>query len=209
MQGHPLSGRGLVGILALTPLLLVLVTRWLDQPVARWVERILERRYGSQAALPVYPDLLLPLVCLLTPLAWAVYYRARTGRHGGAFARACHLVGVSLPLAFLFKSALKFLFGRTATRQWLVAQPETTFHWLRGHFPNDGFPSGHMMVVTVLVLGWRSQFPASRAASDLALVLLGAALVMTNYHFLGDVVAGWYFGFIVHRSSRALPSMQR
>ena len=81
-------------------------------------------------------------------------------------------------------------------------------HWFHGGGDYSGFPSGHMAVFTCLALGLRRFYPRYRYAYLAFLFSLAAALIATEYHFLGDVIGGAYLGWIVdeftHRGILAL-----
>ena len=95
------------------------------------------------------------------------------------------------------KSLAKFVFGRVNTRVWLEQPDLYGFHWFQRRQGCEGFPSGHMVViVTLLAVLWRL-YPKQRPWCLLLGLLLGAALVATDYHFLSDVLAGAYLGALV------------
>jgi len=109
-------------------------------------------------------------------------------------------LALTLPIAFLFKSIVKFLFGRVETRYWLHHQQVYEFHWLQGGANFNGFPSGHMIVFAVLLAAVARYCAGYRLLCYSLLALLALLLVATNYHFVGDVIPGLYLGLLLESS---------
>ena len=83
---------------------------------------------------------------------------------------------------------LKRLFGRETPDTFLQTGVDA-FHWFQGT-PADAFPSGHAVQIVSVGTVFLMAYPRQRAAW---LVLMGAgliALVLGNWHFVSDVVAG-------------------
>lgn len=174
--------------------LTVLSYLFVDQRVALWVQRYvfsisLLRKYASDI-----PDLLLLFVLTVAGSCWVLYLffaaRHRYDRHRG-FALLC---GVGLPLAFLMKMVLQYVFGRYPPRYWLFQPRVAGLHWFQSWTIPHGFPSGHMTVITAFAVMLYYFYPRFRALYLFALTGLGIALVITNYHFISDVIAGAYVG---------------
>ena len=170
---------------------------FLDEPISLAVGRLMQShgflaRYGGNL-----PDLLLPAVLLLSAWMWIAYvHRVRRGVLDDR--TRFHLVaGTALPAAFLLKTALKFVFGRINTRAWMESPAVPSFLWFRGGEAHAGFPSGHMTVFAALAVAAWYFFPRARVACAALLLALGSALILTNYHFLADVIAGAYLGWAV------------
>lgn len=140
------------------------------------------------------PDLLFPLVCVATVAMWIDYFLVqRSGRDGGK-GRFLLLAATAIPLAYVFKKLLQGIFGRGYTRSWLHHHGSFGFTWFHG---DGGFPSGHMLVFTAFFAAVWYHFPRYRIPSVLAVLILGIALILTDYHFLSDLVAGTYLGILV------------
>jgi len=176
----------------------------LDGPVALFCRRRLFHP-GRHLLVPFdLPDLLLPVVCLATGLAWAAFLFFRTeGRHDRAL-RCSRLLGITVPLANILKTGAKFLVGRVNTRYWLEHPAAAPFHWLDGRDVHTGFPSGHMAVFTVMAAGLASHYPKTRGPVFAGLAVLAAALVVTQYHFLSDILGGTCLGLLIHAGTEAL-----
>jgi membrane-associated phospholipid phosphatase len=187
------KGKWIFSALLLTPLL-ALCVRFLDIPVALYVKHHLYGNLHWAKLTSNLPDLLLVAVLLVTCTAFSLYL-ARTSK--GIYDAATSfekLVSWAAPTSYLVKSLFKFVFGRVNTRHWLEEPDLYGFHWFQSRAGCDGFPSGHMIVVvTLLAALWRFH-PRSRPFCGGAALLLGVALIATNYHFLSDVIAGAYLG---------------
>ncbi len=143
------------------------------------------------------PDLLFSLVCIITVVSWTGrLYQAGKPAKGRMVYFEEH-IGLTVPLAFVLKNLLKVLFGRTNTRIWLLHPDRFGFHWFHGGGDFSSFPSGHMAVFTVLMLGIGRYFPRLRSVCAGLLFVLALALLVTEYHFFSDIVAGACLGLIV------------
>lgn len=177
---------------------------FLDDTVAFAIDRILDSsplrgRYASDI-----PDLLLPFVLVLSPSLLAVrYLRIGRGRRD-EISEFCLLGAAVLPFSFLAKTAFKLLFGRIETRVWLKAPVPPGLQWFRPGEGHEGFPSGHMTVFVSLAAACWIFFPRLRKVLLSFLLLLGAALIGTNYHFVSDVIAGAYLGLAVAAATAIL-----
>jgi len=169
----------------------------LDEPIALAIHGFRRSNPMLEEYTDRIPDLLLPVVLVLSAGMWIAWFlRVRKGVRDDrtAFFR---LAGTVLPLSYFARAAFKFLFGRIETRAWLEHPVPTEFQWLQTGDRIGGFPSGHMMVFASLAAACWIFFPRARAACAAFLLLLGSALIATNYHFLGDVIAGGYLGLAV------------
>jgi membrane-associated phospholipid phosphatase len=176
--------------------LVALCRFYLDVPVAAWVASALIGVGSSQGSLGI-PDLLLPLVVAVTVLGWIGRF-ALAGKPSWQRMRRCAaLLGIVTPASYVAKEVFKILFGRIQTPMWVMQPAPIDFHWFQGFEPYNGFPSGHMLVVAAIAAVLWQGYPRLALVYAAGLVLLAAALVLTDYHFLGDVVAGAYGGLFV------------
>lgn len=143
------------------------------------------------------PDALLILVVLVTVGSYLLYrIRVARGRLD-LYTVLFKMLTIATPVSYGAKSIAKYLFGRITTREWLQSSGDLGFHWFSGGDRFNGFPSGHMVVVTVLIaVLWRLK-PRFRPLYLVVLLSLAMALLATNYHFISDVIAGAYLGFLV------------
>jgi membrane-associated phospholipid phosphatase len=169
----------------------------IDRPVAFWV------RDHSAVALDWlrWPDVI-KVIMIAAPilLVWAAFIRTRRPwRHAEAL--MVTLAGSVLVMTIV-KQILKFAFGRPSPKLWIAVasspqdSSEYAFHWFDGFFPYDAFPSGHMTIAcTIAAMAWHL-WPKWRWLVLLATVIVGASLILTDYHFVGDVIAGGVLGWI-------------
>lgn len=181
---------------------------WIDRPLARAIARLLHPGNGSPMQVP---DLLLWFVVAVTAGSFLVwiwgYWRGTHPR----LLRLAPLLMLAEPLSLGVKYLAKWAFGRTQTQLYVHHPWAHDFHWLHGHGPYLGFPSGHMLVATALIMLVVAVYPRLRPLGWLALLLLAAALMLTSYHYLGDVIAGWLIGatlawFILAADARLRPA---
>lgn len=150
------------------------------------------RKYASHI-----PDFLLPIVLVITTFCWTVFFVWISKGIHNVHTRFMQLCGVSVPLAYVTKTVLQYAFGRADPRMWLAHRQLVGFHWFHGGPGYTSFPSGHMTVFTALATVLWQRYPRYRMVYVAGVVLLGTALVATNYHFVGDAVAGAYLGFLI------------
>jgi len=171
---------------------------FLDEGIALFVKRVLMSGKESSLFSADIPDLLTLIVCIITALAWSFYFH---DKHKGIYdirTAFSLLVGTSIPMALLTKSILKFVFGGITTRFWLVSPVSREFHWFHGVDHYSGFPSGHMAVFTAILLDLWKYYPRYRTVYGSLLFLMAMALISTGYHFLSDIVAGAYLGYVIY-----------
>jgi len=99
---------------------------------------------------------------------------------------------------------LKRAFGRSNVQLWTGATPEeghlgiNKFHFLHGGPPNiDSFPSGTTTVAAAIISVVWILVPRLRILCVLALVGISIGLVITNSHYVADVIAGTFVGWSV------------
>ena len=190
--------RKTITIASLTSLGTVFSYFFLDHPIALGFQRLLTSYARPKAFSINLPDLLLPIAGLVTVLAWTGYlvlWRRHQSNRSMPFLK---VIGTSVPAAFVLKTVSKGLFGRISTRAWLNAPGSDGFHWFQGQDLFNGFPSGHMAVFTVLFAALWDCDPGHRRAYFGLLALIGCALIVTDYHFVSDVLAGTGLGLLVH-----------
>ena len=110
-------------------------------------------------------------------------------------------IAVSVVGMIILKQILKFIFGRPSTRIWIetggsLADRDFAFRWFHGFHPYDAFPSGHMTIACTLAsLAWFI-FPKWRWLTVAAPAIVAFCLIITNYHFVGDIIAGGFIGWL-------------
>lgn len=197
-------------LVTITMLIMVSLCIWfIDQPIALYVHNnhplhalihtLLGTITGSANANNHIPDFLMPMTVIITILSWVGYWIRTYYGHFDRHTYFFKMAGVTVPLAFLSKSITKFVFGRINTRVWVVDPTQSrNFHWLEGLGNYHGFPSGHMAVLTPVFIALWHFYPGLRILWMTALLSLASALVLTDYHFVSDVIAGAYLGLLIY-----------
>jgi membrane-associated phospholipid phosphatase len=173
--------------LVLVPLCVI----FLDRAIATFSHDVLARPRWS-VALTHLADIPAPAATIGLVLAGAAYLAGwQPGPRGILLLRACILTLAALML----KDVLKFGFGRTWPDTWVDNNPS----WIRNHvfgfFPFHGgrgyasFPSGHTVAVTTpcAALWWLRPLRPLLVALPLLVV---TGLLVSDFHWLGDCVAG-------------------
>jgi membrane-associated phospholipid phosphatase len=177
--------------------LIVLGYLYLDIRLAEFVSEKVGHGFLHSKAVSNMPDLLFLFVCTIAVVSWSGRFCLSLKSINGRGLNFLELIGWAVPLAFILKHVLKRLFGQTETRIWLSHPDQFGFHWFQGGGDFSGFPSGHMAVFTALMLAISRYFPRLRPACVGLLFFLALALVLTQYHFFSDIVAGVYLGLLV------------
>jgi membrane-associated phospholipid phosphatase len=190
---------------ALAGVLVIISYLWIDRPAAVLVHDVVRSKAPVQALcvrLSALPDLLTGLWVIIVSIVpiflWAVATSRITlnGRLQQLSIAACG----SFLLSATAKMILKWSCGRTWPETWIYDNPSYIRDGVYGFFPLHGgagwssFPSGHMAAATTIaMIGWRF---APHLRPLWATIAVGAAigLVVMNFHFVSDIVAGCYIG---------------
>ncbi|HWY63299.1 MAG TPA: phosphatase PAP2 family protein [Rhizomicrobium sp.] len=89
---------------------------------------------------------------------------------------------------------LKFAFGRQGPEAFYQSPLAGTFHFFQG-IDAASFPSGHMMLAAAFLGVFSRVYPRLRMASLSLLVFGTLVLVVGDWHFVSDVLAGTFLGF--------------
>jgi membrane-associated phospholipid phosphatase len=186
-----------ISSLAATAAAVTLCVLYLDIPLARACRPLFRRNSLWGRLTADIPDLLQLAVVIITVIFALLYFYRVHRRIFNRFTWFCLLTACAVPVSFALKALFKFLFGRVNARYWLSHPDAYRFDWLHGSGNFSGLPSGHMAVYAALAACIWSCYPRYRPHVLLGGLALSAALIATNYHFLGDVVAGVYLGVCV------------
>lgn len=170
---------------------------YLDVRIAEFVSEKVGFGFLLSKSVSNLPNVMLSLVCIVTVVSWTGRFYLAGKPAKGLLSNFFEHTGLAVPIAFVFKDILKKLFGRTNARIWLLYPDQSGFHWFHGGGDFAGFPSGHMAVFTALMLGIARYFPRLSPVCAGLLFVLAMALILTQYHFFSDIVAGAYLGVIV------------
>jgi membrane-associated phospholipid phosphatase len=172
----------------------VVSIRYLDNEIAIRVMHVIKTIHPLKDFTENIPDILLHFVVVATVLMWALYFYRRHRKKFDTETQFLQLAATVLPAAYIVKTLLKFVFGRTSARDWLNQNQEPSFHWFK--IWSSSFPSGHMLVFAAFGSAILFYYPQYRRRVIIFLILLGIGLVGTDYHFLSDVIAGAYLGIM-------------
>lgn len=112
-------------------------------------------------------------------------------------------VGISLLISAIIKNWCKFIFGRYWPSTWINHNPS----WLKNHAYGfhffhsgrwyDSFPSGHTTIMFTAMSFAAYFFPQYRRLFFILANLVGISLIVNNFHFISDVIAGAFLGYII------------
>ena len=172
--------------------------KWLDRPIALWFHAQQSVVHGRHFLEPLtqIPDPLIPAGGVLI-VVFGI--RALLGRPFGKIQAVAIVCCFSVIVGETIKNGLKWFFGRPWPESWhgnpsFIRDHLYAFHWLNGGHGYDSFPSGHMTATAaVLSVAWLC-YPRWRAVYALVACLVAAGLLLSNFHFLSDVIAGAFLG---------------
>jgi membrane-associated phospholipid phosphatase len=110
---------------------------------------------------------------------------------------------VSLIVADEFRNSLGELCGRYWPTTWFNNNPSLIgtntygFHPFQSGDEEGSFPSGHSARILGFATVWWIAMPRTRILLALVCVPMLGALILLNYHFVSDVIAGSFLGAIV------------
>jgi membrane-associated phospholipid phosphatase len=177
-------------------LAVMISTRFFDARIALTVMELLQSSDFLQKSTSNLPDALFLLVSGASCLFWMNYLYLRLQGTCNDQRRFSQLAGSVLPFAYFLKWVFKYVFGGINTRAWLMNPVSSGFHWFHGGGDYNGFPSGHMTVFTAFFAAIWMYYPRHRRLCFGTMLTLAIALIVTDYHFLSDVIAGAYLGLI-------------
>jgi membrane-associated phospholipid phosphatase len=194
--------KNVFGSFVICAVLIIAGCLYLDIRLAQFVTEMVGFGFLSSARVSELPDFLFLTVCITTVGSWTgrIYLSRKPVESWNL--SFLEYIGYAVPLAFILKQLLKDLFGKTNARFWLLHPDQFGFHWFHGGGDFSAFPSGHMTVFAVLLLGISRYFPKLRPTCSGLLLVLALALIITQYHFFSDIVAGLYLGLIVDSLTR-------
>lgn len=173
-----------------TSILIIVSFHYIDRPLAR----LMAEFHLFQALLaraPVELPVMIALACLAVLLGGG-YLAA--GKPLPKWVTAAMLAGLALVWSLcLTEFVLKPLFGRTLPVLYLQ-NGQYGFHWFHRGNAFGSFPSGHTDQATAILSVLWAYYPRWRWAYAGALALLAAALMIGEWHFLSDIIAGGFIG---------------
>jgi membrane-associated phospholipid phosphatase len=195
----------MLGVLLLVTLATGVSVAYIDLPLAQFVKAAFSQGPSHTLVTAKFPDGLDIFVAAVTIASWIGYIILRRRNPMKRLVCLLQVIGTATPFAYTAKDLLKSVFGRVDTRYWLNHPYHFVFRWFHSSSNYFGFPSGHMAIACALVFAVMHYYPRLKPWGWAAMVLLGAALIATEYHFLGDVLAGAYIGYLAFVAARELP----
>jgi membrane-associated phospholipid phosphatase len=177
---------------AATLLVVIAVVHYVDRTLAQAAAGLQLFRSALTSA-PVGLPIMIALA-IIGVATGAAYLLAR--RPMPRWAAAAMLAGLALAWSVcLVEFVLKPVFGRVVPTIFLSGGPYGFFWFHRGTIFGS-FPSGHSdQAAAILSVLW-VYYPAWRWAYLAAFALLACALIIGEWHFLGDILAGGYIGTV-------------
>jgi len=182
--------------LAGTTIAIVISYEWIDRPVALFLHKTVARP-DTFATLTYAPDPMVPLACLVFAIFGLL---SLSGRVLSRLENCALLCSLSLIVAELTKTQLKFAFGRTWPDTFRDNNPSFLRDGSYGFSPFHGghayasFPSGHTAVTCAVITVLWVYYPKWRWLCALAVCAVAIGLIGANYHFVSDVIAGGFVG---------------
>lgn len=166
---------------------------FIDRPVADFVHRTFAGTRLATCAtwlLTLLPALL-GSACLVA--LGAEVMRAR-GSVPGPWLRSLWLGLSGAALALLVGVALKLLIGRSDAAPEYVVYRTYGLHLFHGGRGYEAFPSATTAATSALVTVMSLRVPAARWAGRIGLAAVASAIIVTNGHWVTDVIAGACLG---------------
>ncbi len=181
---------------AATAIMVGVCIAYVDRPAAEFFDLHLRHTavwvWLDRALAPLDLTVVMALLFLLGCVIWA-----SSGRLLPLWTRTPGLCSWAAVWATLASFVFKRFFGRARPDPEFVQNHLYGFRLLHGAPHWHSFPSGTAMIsVAIVSVLWILQ-PRWRAPGILIAALLSVAVVLTNYHWVGDVVAGTFLGVFI------------
>jgi len=169
---------------------------YVDRPLAEYVHRTLEGTRLATWAMRLLASLPALLVVAVL-LALGVQGTRGRGKAYGSWLPTLWLGVAGTAVALLCAVALKFLFGRADADPTYVVFQTYGFHLFHGGRGYEAFPSATTAGATAFVTVWWLRVPSSRFLAALLLAAVLTAIVVTNGHWVTDVLGGGFLGAFI------------
>lgn len=191
----------LVGVVAV-----FLCYLFVDRPVATWVHSLglgADRWLKQPTYWNAYVEYGAPFIVALLVLR-------RAFGPWRDVERVLLATALSVLVASDLAEQLKVVFGRPWPETWthdnssFIGNGDYAFRWFRGSDDYGSFPSGHTTVICAAMSVLWYTWPKLRWLYAFAVLAVVVGLVGNDYHFVGDVVAGGFLGWLCGRWSFAV-----
>jgi membrane-associated phospholipid phosphatase len=177
-----------------TVCVIVASVAWLDRPIAYFVHDAFGQ-YLIVGSFTETPSFFSPLAILV----FLIFVARRIAfRPFGRLDVTLILADLSIILAKLVVAPVKVMFGRTWPQYHipsLIGDGTYGFNFFQAGPSLESFPSGHMASICALLVVFWLRYPAYWPTYTVAIIGMAAGLIIGNYHFLSDVIAGAFVGF--------------
>ena len=182
--------------LVITAAAVGLCMAYVDRPLALFLDRTVRHtQFWIWLVIALRPIALVAVSAMLFLLGGGLWLVS--GRQTGSWTPLPLLLSWSVMLAIATEIILKRIFGRSWPDPTFVRDHIYGFHFLHGQTYWDSFPSGTAMACMALVSALWSSKPRWRVPGLLISALLVGGVVIGNFHWLSDVVAGAFLGATV------------
>ena len=183
---------------------------WIDRPVAFFVydhhiDRIELFRWLTYPPPEVQNWSALVLTILVVRRAWGPFLR---------WEKTLLVACLSLIVADDFRISLGDVCGRYWPNTWTHDNPSLIgtgtygFHPFQRGDDIGSFPSGHAARIFGFTMVWMIAIPRSRIIALVVCIPMLLSLVLMNYHFVGDVIAGSVLGALIATYAAHLSRLQ-
>ncbi len=170
---------------------------FVDRPASTWSHE----HFGRPAIIGRFAYLFDPLPIAATlGVTGAAVAAAFGGWKPGAFGRTLISACLAILVSEEIKEQLKYFFGRPWPDKWKPGNPSWIsdhaygFHLFHGGYGWESFPSGHMAQMAALAAVIWLCTPRIRWLGVSVASLVAIVLWTSNYHFIGDIIAGAFLG---------------
>lgn len=179
---------------------------WVDRPLAILMSHLNINLYAhTHFGLAEKLTYLVYFLVIFIMVGYA-YERITKGRQSH-FISCIGFTSAAVSIAYFIKSNLQYFFGRLSPH---YSGNDTLIFVRNEHLygfdllqRGGGFPSGHMCVFTAMLMMVSYFYPRLKWLCILLLIGLAMLLILFNYHFLSDVIAGTalglYIAYLMHR----------
>ena len=179
---------------------------YVDRPLAKLAHAVFGH-FEVVGSFSESPSLFDPLMILIA----AIFILRRLARSSLSYPDVVLvLCEVSLLVTKLALAPLKLVFGRTwplYVHPSFLADGVYGFNFFSHGLQYESFPSGHIASVSALAIVLWAAYPRFRPLYAVAIFGMAFALVLGNYHFLSDVIAGGFLGGAVATLSTTFLSL--
>src|SRR6266550_1592141 len=138
-----------------------------------------------------------------SPLILTALALRRTWGPWSRWQKALFVASVSLIVTDQFRVCLGDVCGRYWPETWFQNNPSLIGNGTYGFHPFQrdddlgSFPSGHAARILSFVFVWFMVMPRTRVIGAIISVAMLVSLVLMNYHFVSDAIAGAFLGAII------------